>query len=77
VLARALQREPAYADCRLILAAAHHARGRLEDARREAAAVRVHDPAFKLSTMEGRLSIVKDRSMVAGFIGLMRELGLD
>jgi adenylate cyclase len=77
VLALALQREPAYADCRLILAAAHHARGRLEDARREAAAVRVHDPAFKLSTMEGRLSIVKDRSMVAGFIGLMRELGLD
>jgi hypothetical protein len=39
--------------------------------------VRVHDPAFILSTMEGRLSIVKDRSMVAGFIGLMRELGLD
>ena len=77
VLVLALQREPAYADCRLILAAAHHARGRLDDARREAAAVRVHDAAFKLSTVEGRLSIVKDRSMVKGFIGLMRELGLE
>ena len=76
-LALALQREPAYADCRLMLAAAHHARGRLDDARREAAAVRTHDPAFKLSVMEGRLSIVKDRSLVKGFIGLMRELGLE
>jgi hypothetical protein len=60
-----------------MLAAAHHARGRLGDARREAAAVRSHDPAFKLSAMEGRLSIVKDRGVVASFIALMRELGLD
>ena len=77
VLTLALQREPAYADCRLMLAAAHHARGRLDDARREAAAVRIHDPAFKLSVMEGRLSIVKDRSLVKGFMDLMRELGLE
>jgi adenylate cyclase len=77
VLALALQREPAHVDCRLILAAAHHARGRPDDARREAGAVRAHDPAFKLTAMEGRLSIVKDRSLVKGFLGLMRELGLD
>jgi len=76
-LALALQREPGYADCRLMLAAAHHARGRLDDARRETAATRVHTPGFKLKDMEGRLSIVKDRALVDGFIGLMRELGLE
>ena len=76
VLMLALERDPAYADCRLMLAAAHHHRGRLDDARREAAATRVHTPGFKLKDMQSRLSIVKDRSLVDGFIGLMRELGL-
>jgi adenylate cyclase len=76
VLEAALRREPAYADCRLILAAAHHARGRLDDARREAAAVRQHDAGFKLSSFAGRLSIVKDREMVARFLELLRSLGV-
>jgi adenylate cyclase len=70
-----LQREPAHADCRLILAACHHAMGRVDEARREAAEVLRHDPAFKLASFENRLSIVKDRAFVARFIGLMRELG--
>jgi len=77
VLEAALRREPAYADCRLILAAAHHARGRLDDARREAAAVKQHDAGFKLSSFAGRLSIVKDREMVARFLELMRSLGVE
>jgi len=72
----ALQREPAYSDCRLILAAAHHARGRVDEARREAAAVLSHEPTCKLSDVEGRMSIVKDREFVARFVGLARELGL-
>jgi len=73
----ALQREPAYSDCRLIRAAALHARGRAEDARREAAEVLRHEPAFRLSALEGRLAIVKDRSLAARFVGLLRELGLE
>jgi len=77
VLEAALRREPAYADCRLILAASHHARGRLDDARREAAAVKQHDAGFKLSSFAGRLSIVKDREMVARFLELMRSLGVE
>jgi adenylate cyclase len=77
VLNRALQREPAFADCRLFLAAAHHARGRIDDARREAANVLRHDPGFRLSTFEARLSIVKDRDFVARFFALIRELGLE
>ena len=77
VLEAALRREPAYADCRLILAAAHHARGRLDDARREAAAVKQHDAGFKLSSFAGRLSIVKDREMVARFLELLRSLGVE
>lgn len=76
-LNRALQREPAFADCRLILAAAHHARGRIDDARREAAGVLRHDPTFRLSAFEARLSIVKDREFVARFFALLRELGLE
>lgn len=77
VLSLALQREPAYSECRLILAAAHHARGRIEDARREAAEVLRRDPAFRLSALQARLSIVKDRDLVERFVGLLRELGLE
>ncbi len=72
----ALQREPAYADCRLILAAAHHARGRTDEARREAQEVMRLSPEFKLRDVEARLAIVKDRAMLARFLDVLRELGL-
>jgi adenylate cyclase len=72
----ALEREPGYTNCRLLLAAAHHARGRVEEARREAAEALRHAPTFKLSEAEAHMSIVQDRELVARFIGLMRELGL-
>ena len=77
VLTLALQREPAYYDCRLMLMAAHHARGRGDDARREAGEVRRHNPSLRLKDMEGRLSVLKDRALVSRFIGVLRELGLE
>jgi len=77
VLTLALQREPAYYDCRLMLMAAHHARGRGDDARREANEVRRHNPSLRLKDMEGRLSVLKDRALVSRFIGILRELGLE
>lgn len=77
VLKQALEREPAYTDCRLLLAAAHRARGRNDDARREAAEVLRQEPGFKLRDVEGRLSIVKDRKLAARFIAELRELGLE
>src|SRR5258707_6127724 len=70
VLKLALQREPAYADCRLILAAVHHARGRADEARREAQEVLRLSPEFKLRDLEARLVIVKDRAMLARFLEL-------
>ncbi|HZP93425.1 MAG TPA: tetratricopeptide repeat protein [Burkholderiales bacterium] len=73
----ALQREPAYTDCRLILAAALHARGRTDDARRELDEVKRREPGFRLRAMESRLSIAKDRTLVARLIALLRELGLE
>lgn len=73
----ALEREPASSECRLLLAAAHHARGRAEEARREAQEVLRHDPAFRLAAYQARLAIVKDREMVSRFLGLLRELGLE
>ena len=73
----ALQREPAYFDCRLILAATHHARGRIAEARREAAETLRHDPGFRLSAFGARLSIVKDREWVTRLLGLLRGLGLE
>jgi adenylate cyclase len=76
VLKLALQREPAYTECRLILAAAHQARGRADEARREAQEVLRHNPAFKLSDFEARLAIVKDRAMLARFLDVLRQLGL-
>jgi adenylate cyclase len=74
---QALEREPAYADARVTLAAAHHARGRVDEARREAAELRRHDPAFRVKTLESRLSIVRDRSIPARLAALLRELGLE
>lgn len=76
-LALALQREPAYSDCRLLLAAAHHARGRADEARREAAEILRHAPGFRLADIEPRLSIVKDRELIARFFGVLRSLGLE
>ena len=72
----ALQREPAYTDCRLILAAAHHARGRADDARREAEEALRQEPGFRLSALETRFAIIRDREFVARFFALMRDLGL-
>ena len=60
-----------------MLMAAHHARGRGDDARREAGEVRRHNPALRLKDMEGRLSVLKDRAVVSRFIGILRELGLE
>ena len=72
----ALQRDPAYADCRLMLAAAHHARGRLDEARREVQELARHNPDFKLRDLEARLVIVKDREMLMRFLDVLRGLGL-
>ena len=76
ILRLALQREPAYSDCRLILAAALQARGRFNDAGREAREVLRHDPEFRLRQLEARLAIVKDREMLARFLDVLRQLGL-
>jgi len=77
VLRLALQREPAYTDCRLILAGVHKARGRIEDARQEVGEVLRHEPGFRLKQLEARLVIVKDREMLARFLDMLRELGLE
>ena len=77
ILKLALQREPAYSDCRLILAAAHQASGRTNDALQEARGVLRHDPEFRLKQLEARLAIVKDREMLAGFLHVLRQLGLE
>ncbi len=71
-----LQRDPAYADCRAIAAAACLALGRGDEARREAGELVRRDPAFKLATLEGRLAIEKDRALVERLLGACRELGL-
>jgi adenylate cyclase len=76
-LALALKREPAYVDARLILAASHHARGRLDDAKREIAEFRRHHPTFKLESFEKQLSVLKDRPRKDHFFKVMRELGLE
>ena len=77
ILKLALNREPAYSDCRLILAAAYQARGRADDARREAREVLRHDAEFRLQQLEARLAIVKDRQALAGFLDQLRQLGLE
>jgi adenylate cyclase len=71
-----IQRDPAYPDCRMFLAAAHHARGRLEEAHREAAEILRHDPTFRLESVAGRLAIVKDRRLAERLLATCRELGL-
>jgi len=71
-----LQREPGYADCRVIAALSCLALGRAEDARREAAEVVRQDPAWKLASLEGRLSIERNRDVVARMLATCRELGL-
>src|SRR5258707_1630098 len=73
ILKLALQREPAYADCRLILAAVHHARGRADEAGREAQEVLPLSPEFKLRDLEERLEIGKDRAMFDRFTELRRQ----
>ena len=77
VLRLALEREPAYTDCRLILAGVHQARGRAEDARREAREVLRLEPGYRLKQTEARLFIVKDREMLARFLDMLRQLGLE
>jgi len=77
ILRLALEREPAYTDCRLILAGVHQARGRADEARREAAEVLRHEPGFRLKQIEARLVIVKDRDLLARFLDMLRQLGLE
>jgi phage host-nuclease inhibitor protein Gam len=60
-----------------MLMAAHHARGRSDDARREAVELRRHNPSLKLKDMEGRLAVFKDRAVASRFIAVLRELGLE
>jgi adenylate cyclase len=76
-LSLALKRDPAYIDCLLILAAGHHARGRMDDARAQVAELRRHHPAFKLESFEKQLSVLKDKDRKAEFFAVMRELGLE
>jgi len=76
-LGLALKREPAYSESRATLAAVHHAAGRLDQARQEAAEILRHEPGFKLSGLEGRLTIVRDRALIARFFATLRELGLE
>ncbi len=72
----ALQREPANARCRMLLAWVHHSRGRIDEARREAQEILRQDPTFRLKDVEPQLAIVKDRTLVARYFDVLRELGL-
>ncbi len=72
----ALQREPANARCRMLLAWVHHSRGRIDEARREAQEILRQDPTFRLKNVEPQLAIVKDRTLVARYFDVLRELGL-
>ena len=71
-----VQRDPAYPDCHMFLALAHHARGRAEEAQREAQELLRHDPTFRLASVAGRLAIVRDRALAERVIATARELGL-
>ncbi|MGQ0543923.1 MAG: tripartite tricarboxylate transporter permease [Betaproteobacteria bacterium] len=71
-----LAREPANLDCHLVIAAAQHAAGRADAARREAQEILRKDPAFRIAGYQARLAIVRDRALVERFFALMRELGL-
>jgi adenylate cyclase len=76
VLKLALQREPANARCRMLLAWVYHSWGRKDEALREAQEILRHDPAFRLKDTEPQLAIVKDRKLVAKYFEVLRELGL-
>jgi tetratricopeptide (TPR) repeat protein len=76
-LSLALKRDPAYVDCLLILAASHHARGRMDDARSTIAEFRRHHPTYRLESFEKQLSVLKDKERKAEFFRVMRELGLE
>ena len=77
VLRLALEREPAYTDCRLILAGVYQARGRADQARQEAREVLRFEPGFRLKQIEANLVIVKDREMLARYLEMLRQLGLE
>src|SRR5204862_1430185 len=62
VLKQALEREPAFADCRLFLTLCYHARGLEAEARRQAAEVVRHDPKWTLKNLDTKLSIVQNRA---------------
>jgi adenylate cyclase len=72
----ALQREPGNARCRMLLAWVYHARGQMDEARRETRELLRHDPAFRLKSVEPQLAIIKDRTLVAKYFEVLRELGL-
>lgn len=71
-----VQRDPGYADCRVLIALACQALGRHDEARREAAEVVRRDPAYRLAALEGRMAIVEDRGLVERMLAACRELGL-
>jgi cytochrome c-type biogenesis protein CcmH/NrfG len=76
VLKLALQREPANARCRMLLAWTYFTQGRGDEARREAKELLRHEPAFQLKSVAPQLAIIKDRALVERYFGALRELGL-
>jgi adenylate cyclase len=76
-LSLALQREPAYTECRVMLAGVHQARGRSEDARQEVRELLRREPGFRLKQLEARQVIIKDREMLARYLDMLRTLGLE
>jgi adenylate cyclase len=72
----ALQRDPADSRCRMLLAWTYHTRGWLDQARAEAQELLRHEPAFLLENAAAQLGIIKDRALVAAYLGALRELGL-
>jgi adenylate cyclase len=76
-LTLALQREPAYTECRVMLAGVHQASGRSEDARQEVRELLRREPGFRLKQLEARQVIIKDREMLARYLAMLRTLGLE
>ena len=72
----ALQREPANARCRMLLAWVYHTQGRMDEARHEAREILRHEPAFRLKDVAPQLAIIKDRALVARYFEALRGLGL-
>jgi adenylate cyclase len=73
----ALQRDqPGDVRCRMLLAWVYHTRGEIDEARRAAQEILRHDPAFRLKNVERQLAIIKDRTLVAKYFEVLRELGL-